>query len=155
MKRWRKLGVVTLLSVSVVLVGLACSRHRYPVLFHLSGSCACTDYSEEVEGRTVLNPFRDRSPEASASAFLEGIRQGRPLVVAPDFSPADWLQMEHKPLAFEWRLRHRRDQAHRVSLYYQFTRLDGQPHGRWGGEGTVEVVEINGTWKASVFDVVW
>jgi hypothetical protein len=155
MKRWRKMGIITLLSVGVALVALICSRHRYPVLFHLLGSCACTDYSEEVERLTVFNPFRDRSPEVGANKFLSDLRQGRPLAVAPSFSPAYWLQTKPEPLAFEWRLRHRRDQPHRVSLSYQFTRLDGQPVERWGGEGVVEVVETGGSWKASSFDVVW
>jgi hypothetical protein len=155
MNRWQKVGISALLSVAAVLIALACVRHRYPVLFHLSGSCACTDYSEEVEGYTVLNPFRDRSSEASANAFLDNVRQGQPLVVAPDFTPADWLHLYHKPIPMEWRLRYRRDQPHHVSLYYQFTSLGSEPYPRWGGEGTVEVVEINGTWKVSSFDVIW
>jgi hypothetical protein len=155
MKRWRIPAIVVVLSIAAVLCILVCTRHRYPVLFHISGSCACTDYSEEVEGWSVFNPFRDRSPEASADTFLEDLRQGRPLTVAPDFGPADWLHIVHNPVAFEWRLRHRRDQPHRVSLYYQFTRLDGKPYQRWSGEGTVAVVEMNGNWKTQTFDVVW
>jgi hypothetical protein len=155
MKRWRKPAIVVLLSVVVVFSVLVCVRHRYPVLFHFPGSCACTDYSEEVEGLTVFNPFRDRTPEASASAFLEDLRQGRHGIVAPNFPPADWLNGAGKPFAFEWRLRYRRDQPHRVSLYYQFTRLSGEPVPRWSGEGTVEMVDINGVWRASHFDVIW
>jgi hypothetical protein len=155
MNRWQKVGISALLSVAAVLIALACVRHRYPVLFHLSGSCACTDYSEEVEGYTVFNPFRDRSSEASANAFLENVRQGRPLVVAPDFTPADWLHLDHKPIPMEWRLRYRHNQPHHVSLYYQFTRFDDRPYQRWKSEGIAEVVEINGTWKVSSFDVIW
>jgi len=153
--RMKRLAIVAPLVVVVILSALACTRHQFPVLFHLSGSCACTDYSEEAEGLTVFNPFRDRSPEAGADKFLDALRQGRPLAVASDFRQVDWLHSVGKPLAFEWRLRHRRDQGHRVSLYYQFTLLDGQPHARWGGEGVVEVVDTGGSWKASNFDVIW
>src|ERR1039458_5978162 len=76
MKRWRKPAIVVLLSVVVVFSVLVCVRHRYPVLFHFPGSCACTDYSEEVEGLTVFNPFRDRTPEVSANRFFEDKRDG-------------------------------------------------------------------------------
>jgi hypothetical protein len=155
MKQWQKSALAALLLVVGVLSVLVCIRHRHPVLFHIPGSCACTDYSEEVEGLTVFNPFRDRSPEASASAFLEDQRQGRHPVVAPNFPPTEWLQSVPRPWAFKWRLRYRRDEPHRVSLYYQFTRLSGEPVPRWSGEGTVEMVDINGGWKASHFDVIW
>jgi len=77
------------------------------------------------------------------------------LDVAPDFRQTEWLHIEHKPMAVESRLRFRRDQPNRVSLYYQFTRLGVSPAERWSGEGTVEVEKINGIWKASNFDVVW
>jgi hypothetical protein len=155
MKRWLRLGSVALLTVASVLFVLVCVRHRYPVLSHFPGSCACTDYSEEIEGLTVFNPFRDRSPEASASAFLGDLRQGRHPIVAPDFTSAESLQDVPRPWAFEWRSRYRREQPHRVSLYYQFTRLSGDPDPRWAGEGTVEVVDTDGSWKASNFDVIW
>ena len=151
----KRLAIVAPLIVIVILSALAYTRHRFPVLFHLSGSCACTDYSEEVEGLTVFNPFRDRSPEVGADKFLDELKQGRPVVVASEFKQANWLRRLGKPLPFEWRLRHRRDQPHRVSLYYQFTRLDGQSHERWGGEGVVEVVDTDGSWKVSDFDVIW
>jgi hypothetical protein len=153
--RWMKFGKIALLFLAFAFITLVLIRLQYPVLFHLSGSCACTDYSEEVEGTTLFNPFRGHLPESAADSFLWMIRQGQPLDVAPDFRSTDWLHLEHKPIAFEWRLRYRLDRPNRVSLYYQFTRLDGLEHGRWSSEGTVEVEKINGRWKAADFDVVW
>jgi hypothetical protein len=155
MKRWRKIGIVALFSVAAVFFIIAGVRHRQPVLFHISGSCACTDYSEEVEGWTLFNPLRDRSPEASGNAFLEAIKQGRCPVAAPNSVPVDCAPGKLKPIPVEWRLRYRRDQPHLVSLYYQFTRLNGEPYPRWGGEGTVQVIDIDGTWKTSFWDVTW
>lgn len=155
MKRWRKVGIIALLSVAVVLTLLACMRHRYPVLIHLFSECVCTDYSEAVTGLTVFNPFRDRAPEESADAFLENLRQGQPLVVTPDFNQVDWATSKRSPLAFEWRLRNRREGPNQVSLYYQYTRFDYKPYERWESEGIIQVVEINGTWKVSYFDVIW
>jgi hypothetical protein len=143
------------IAVVFVLTSLACVRHRIPVLLHLPGSCVCTDYSEEVEGRALFNSFRDRSPESAANRFLEDMKQGRLSAVAPSLNPQDWIDSEHKPFAFEWRLRYRRDQHQHVDLYYQFTRLKGEPVPRWSGEGVVEVVETKDGWKASHFDVVW
>jgi len=154
MKLWRKLGIIVLISVTVVITFLACLRHRYPVLLHLFSSCACTDYSDEVTGLTVFNPFRDRSPEAIANAFLEEIKQGRCPVMAPNNGPVDCSYLLNRRFS-EWRLKNRRDQSHRVSLFYQFTRFDSMPHERWTGEGMFEVVETDGAWKASAFDIEW
>jgi hypothetical protein len=153
MKLWQKLGIIVLISVTAVLTTLACLRHRYPVLLHLFSSCACTDYSDEVTGLTVFNPFRDRSPEASANAFLEEIKQGRCPVMAPNNGPVDCSYLLNRRRSSEWRLKNRRDQPHRISLFYQFTPLNSQPHERWAGEGMVEVVNTDGVWKASAFDV--
>ncbi len=152
MKRWRRVGIVSLLSVAAVFSVLACVRHRYPVLLHLFSSCACTDYSDEVTGLTVFNPLRDRSPEASANAFLEEIKKGRCPIMAPGTGPVDCAFLMSNRRSSEWRLKNRRDQPHRVSLYYQFTRF-GDTHERWSGEGTVEVVDTDGIWKAAAIDI--
>lgn len=154
MKRWKKLGIIALVSFGVILTALACVRHRYPVLLHLFSSCACTDYSDMVTGLTVFNPFRGRSPEASANRFFEDIKLGRCPDMAPNSRPAD-CKPNSMPFPFEWRLKNRQDQPHKILLYYQFTRFDDKPYDRWGSEGMAEVVEINGRWKVSSFDVIW
>jgi hypothetical protein len=80
----KRLAIVAPLIVIVILSALACTRHRFPVLLHLSGRCVCTDYSADVGGLTVFNPLRDRSPEAGANEFLDALRRGRPVVVASE-----------------------------------------------------------------------
>ena len=152
MKRWRTAAIVLLISAMGVGSSLIVARHKHPVLLHLFASCACTDFSEEVTGFTLFNPFRDRAPEAAADSFLGDIRQGRCLV---DGQAIDCTRTNLKPLAFEWRLKNRRNMSDQVVLYYQFTRLDGAHVERWSGEGVVGVSEIKGIWKPRSFDVIW
>jgi hypothetical protein len=78
MKRWRRLGIIAFVSFGIIFTALAYTHRQNPMLLHIfaDSSCACSDYDEEISGLTLLNPFRNPSPEASANNFLEDIRQG-------------------------------------------------------------------------------
>ncbi len=151
-----KRAAIMLLAAVVSFVFYALVIRRTPVLFHFPGSCACTDYSEEVKGFTVLNPFRDRSPERAASVFLTELSNGRcptgstPQIVS-DF--CQHVRPGEKFPYFEWRLRNRVDQPHQTTMYYSFRRVKDEP--KFDGEGFVGLIEDNGTWKPSGFDVIW
>ena len=147
---------ITFLVAVVSFVFYALARHRAPVLFHLSGSCACTDYSEEVEGFTVLNPFRDRSPEHAADGFLADVSNGRCPAAAVDKLAKEVCSVKSvqgKFPIFLWRLRDREDEPHRVVLYYSFRRM--RDEATFSGEGSVELVDGGGGRKASTFGVIW
>ncbi len=152
MKRLRIVAAVLLVSAAGFVAALVVARHRHPVLLHLFASCSCTDYSEEVTGLTLFNPFRDRAPETAAESFLADIRQGKCLA---DGHAIDCTHTDLKARAFEWRLKNRRDMSDQIFLYYQFTRLDGVNVERWSGEGMVSISETKGIWEPRSFDVIW
>ena len=56
---------------------------------------------------------------------------------------------------FEWKLKHREDQPHKIRLYYAFRRLGTNPLPDFSGEGVVELVDAEGGWKVVDFDVIW
>ena len=154
MKRWRKLGIIALLSAGAGLTASAYIHRQDPMLLHLfaDSSCACSDYDEEVSGLTVFNPFRDRSPEASADKFLGESRQGRCPVMASSINPSVCeFFMDHRR-ASEWKLVSRRDQPQQVSLYYKLTKLGVEPKYRFTGVGFIEVVELKAGWRVNGFD---
>ena len=156
MRRWVKWAGIVFLAAVVSFLFYALVRHHAPVLFHLSGSCACTDYSEEVEGFSVFNPFRDRSPEQASNTFLADISNGRCPTAAVDKLVKGVCSMKTEqggfPL-FQWRLKHREDGPNRVTLYYSFRRK--RDEARFSGEGFVELVDGGGGWKAYNYDVMW
>jgi hypothetical protein len=156
MKRLRTVAAVLLVSAAAGSVSaLVVARHSHPVLLRLFTNCACTDYSGEVTGLTLFNPFRNRAPEVAADAFLEDIRQGRCSVTSSGNMARDCTHTGFKPIAFEWRLKNRHDMPNHLALYYQFTRLDGEHVERWSGEGVVGLSDKNGVWKPQSFDVIW
>lgn len=151
---WKRAVIVALLSIVTVFSLMAYARRQNPMLLHLfaDSSCTCSDYDEEVTGLTLLNPFRDRLPEAGANVFLEEIKQGRCPIMASNLSDdaCAWL-VDHRRVS-EWKLISRQDHPQRASLYYKLTKFGAGPRYRLTGVGLVEVVETNGNWKASVFD---
>lgn len=156
MRRWVKLAVTGFLAAVTSFLFYALALRRAPVLFHLAGSCACTDYSEQVEGFTVLNPLRDRSPEHTADAFLADLSNGRCPLQAVDKLAKEVCSLRFEQVKFPiflWKLKYRADEPHRVTLYYGFRRSRDQA--TFSGEGFVELADDSGGWKASGYDVIW
>lgn len=154
MKRWRILVPVMLLVTAFVFSSWAYMHRQNPMLVHLfaDSSCACSDYDEETSGLTVLNPFRDRTPEASANAFFEDLKQGHCPAAAFVLSASECaFLMEHRRVS-EWKLVNRQDKANQVSLYYKLTEFGSDRQYRFTGIGFIEVVKSNGNWKVSADD---
>jgi len=156
MKRLRKWMIILSAIVFLLLTGMIVFRHRFPVLVHLFSDCSCTDYSEEVTGFTVFNPFRDRAPERFADALLEDFSHGRCPKSASDellrfISDFPCHETPHTSPSFQWKLRNRINEKHRISLFYNF----GNATDRFEGEGIVVLEEKDGLWKAVNWDVIW
>ena len=146
------------ISVALAAVCLAavCLWHRFPVLLHFAGSCACTDYSAEVEGAAVFNPLRDTAAETAAAQFLEDLRQGRCPTTAKGPVRSEVCSMRGGvPPARKWRLEFRRDTPGRVSLYYKFDRTPDDLAPQFGGEGMVALDQSKGAWNVAAYDIVW
>jgi hypothetical protein len=146
----------TLPYIAAILGVLVLYRFTQPVLFHIPGDCVCSDYSDRVDGFTILNPIRNRAPERSADGFLADLRDGR----TSNYATPQLVSEVRGPSAgarhLQWSLRYREDFGSKVLLYYGLDNT-GAAHLplEYGGEGMVEVDRVNGSWKADRFDVVW
>ncbi len=75
----------------------------------------------------IFNPFRDRSPEHSAEAFLEVIKAGqceRAMSALPNMPEyrQDICEREKGSPLMSWRLKNRTDEPQKVRMYYRVNR---------------------------------
>lgn len=152
----RKLIVVGV--VIAAMVGALLARDSHPVLWRAPFSI--NQLSGDDHNYVLFNPFRDRSPERVAAAYLEAMRRGNcrdaeklaANVVLPDRFTCEQMQSEYSNVRnlFVQRLRDRRRDGGIVVLYYSNTGYEGnwvgvrQPGGEWGGDW--RVVEFNKIW---------
>jgi hypothetical protein len=142
--------------VAAIIGVIVLYRFTQPVLFHIPGDCVCSDYSDRVDGFTILNPIRSRTPERIADDFLADLRDGRASSYATPQLVSEVRSRSEGPRHLKWSLRYREDFGSKVLLYYGLddTGTADLPL-EYGGEGMIEVDRINGVWKADRFDVVW
>jgi hypothetical protein len=150
MLRWLKRSLV-IVPIGVSGFLLFAFLHRDPVLFHIPGDCACTDVSQEVEGFSILNPFRRRAPERAADAFLSDLNAGKCPSNATARMKTNVCALGGDP-RLKWRLAYRKDAPDKVSLFYGFR---AAPDFLEGSEGVIVMVESEGAWKADEMDVTW
>jgi hypothetical protein len=114
----KKAIIVGLLAI--VLSGMAALytfRNR-PILLHAFAetNCACGDYHSEVTGFVIRNPFRDRSPEQAATAFLDHVLSGR---CSRDISEEVCAYALNAHAAPQWKLMMRHDEREQTSLFFK------------------------------------
>lgn len=142
----------------VVVAALAVAmfvRNTRPVLIRMPfGRNQETDDHNYV----LFNPFRDRSPERAAAAYLEAMRRGNcsdagKLSVNP-YLPSKWtceeMQSEYggERELFVQRLRDRKENQGDVVLYYSNS---GEGiEGNWVG-----VRRFGGDWRVVGFNKIW
>lgn len=103
---------------------------------------------------TIFNPFRDRSPESTAAAFLEQMRAGNcPEAVAvlsqtPDYNQELCEKESDSPLT-GWRLKNRSDDAAKVRMYYRAHRKNYQGY---QGQLWVTVERRGSNWQVSKYE---
>jgi len=132
-------------SVAAGLLVLAFSLRRTPVRLRALADtgCACGEYHAEVTGLVVQNPFRDRSPEDTASRFLEDLRNRRCRV---SDAVCEYALQLHR--ISNWRLRNRVDSGNQVELYYKLTKYgEAKPEYNLTGEGLVELTGTGTAWN--------
>ena len=90
-----------------------------------------------------VNPFRDRSPEDTASRFLEDLRNGRCTV---NDTVCGYALERHR--ISDWRLRNRVDSGDHVELYFKLTKYGvTEPEHNLTGEGLVELARTSTAWS--------
>jgi hypothetical protein len=143
--------------VIAAIVGALLARDSHPVLWRAPFSI--NQLSGEDHNYVLFNPFRDRSPERAAAAYLDAMRRGNcadaePLstnLVLPNALTCEQMQSEyrdHRSL-FVQRLRDRRWEGSNVVLYYSNTGYEGTwvAVRRAGGDW--------GNWRVVGFNKIW
>ena len=103
----------------------------------------------------IFNPFRDRSPERTAEAFLEHLRAGNCAEVitglnnTPDYNQEICGRESNYPLV-AWRLENRTGDAARVRMYYEVQRKTYRP--AFQGQLWVTVERRGGNWQVSQYE---
>ena len=87
---------------------------------------------------SIFNPFRDRSPERNAEAFLEVIKAGeceRTMLALPDTPEhrEEVCEREKASPLVSWRLTNRSDESQKSKMYYRVKRngYDGYQGQLW------------------------
>lgn len=158
MLRLLKCAFFGFLFLALLFVVYVAIHYRKPVLFHAFSSCACTDYSYEVTGLTIFNPFRNRDPEKAADKFFEKFGVGLcPADSVTSHFFEDCKKYSTRIPNLKWRLKNRTDTITGASLFYQFDRAEyaGHSYFRFGGEGALNLILDQGNWKVASFDVIW
>ena len=129
-------------------VGALLARDSRPVLWR--APFGTNQLSGKDHNYVLFNPFRDRSPERTAAAYLEAMRRGSCTdadkltanLVLPNRFTCEQMQAEYHDVRnlFVQRLRDRRKDGGVVVLYYSNTGYEGnwvavrQPGGDRGGD---------------------
>lgn len=145
------LGVVVIASVAAAVLG----RDARPVLIRIPFGI---NRESGDHNYVLFNPFRDRSPERAAAAFLDAMRRGNCAdaeklstnLVLPNALTCEQIQSEyrdHRSL-FVQRLRDRNGSRGDVLLYYSNTGVGVE--GNW-----VAVRRAGGGWQVIEFNKIW
>ena len=153
----RKLAATGVVLI-VAIVGAFLARDSHPVLWRVPFSI--NQLSGEDHNYVLFNPFRNRSPERAAAAYLDAMRRGdckdaerfTANVVLPNRFTCEQMQGEYRNARnlFVQPLRDRRKDGNVVVLYYSNSGYEGnwvavRQHGdEWGGDW--RVVEFNKIW---------
>jgi hypothetical protein len=151
----RKLAVLGVAVTAAAIVGVALVRDTRPVLirmpFGLNQETGDHNY-------VLFNPFRDRSPERAAAAYLESMRRGNcadaeRLSTNPELPnelTCEQLQDEYRDERnlFVQRLRDRKENTGDVVLYYSTSGVGVE--GNW-----VAVRRLGDGWRVVGFNKLW
>ncbi|MGA3080209.1 MAG: hypothetical protein ABSD44_02370 [Terracidiphilus sp.] len=148
---WKGLGITSGAFVSVFLLYSFINR-SHSVLYHIDGDCACTDYSYQVEGFSLFNPFRSRAPERAVNRFLKDYRNGK---ISTYAVPEIANSMGTGKSDIRWVLEGREDHGNSVQLFYDFGTQKTWYFTEYGSEGMIQVSLLDGKWKVDQFDVTW
>ena len=103
---------------------------------------------------SIFNPFRDRSPEHSAEAFLKQLRAGQceqatvALSVLPERRQDICERERRSPLA-SWRLKNRTDEPQKIKMYYQ---VKAENHNDLQGQAWVTVEKQGEKWQVTSYE---
>lgn len=149
---YRTLALLLALCALAVLAWLLASK---PVLFRsrllaTAADRSCRDYAGDEVRIAVLNPFRSRSPERVANAFLRAVSKAQ---CSPDWNERTCKFVEQHPVpAQSWRLADRYDSDEYVMLIYWLDlRVPAKPARSACWPFSVQLRRTGATWKVSGF----
>ncbi len=126
-------------------IGALLAIRSGPTLLRAFGDtgCACGDYHAKVTGLTILNPFRDRSPEIIANDFLADLRANK---CSASQKLCGYALPEHR--ISDWRLVGREDTRGLVALFFKLTKYHAPGLGYdMTGEGTIQLRQDARGWR--------
>ena len=151
--RLKRIFTIVGAALAAFLVATIATRHSRPVLVRAPFK---TNVFEGTANYALFNPFRDRSPEHAAAAYLDAMSQRNcdeasrfaespPM---PSVSQCEQGQRENSKdrQLFLQPLRDRRDTDNQVKLYYSRTGYEGN----W-----IIVQRTAGEWKVVMFAKIW
>lgn len=151
--KWKVIVAGAVLMVAAI-VGALVARNTYPVLCRAPFSV--NRLSGQDHNYVLFNPFRDRSPERVADAYLEAMRRGSCAdaekltanLILPNRFTCDQMQSEYHNVRglFVQRLRDRRKDGGMVALYYSNTGYEGN----W-----VTMRQVGDDWRVLEFNKIW
>ena len=148
-----RIGLIVGLVLTILAASMLWRRRHSMVLLHAFAdtSCACTDYSEELSGIHVWNPFRDRQPERAAEKFFQEASHGR----CSGQYDADLCQyFERETPVKGWKLVNAVTKDDGIDLFYKLdsSKRDRISNAAWSGEGGVHVSRVAAGWRVSWYN---
>lgn len=151
----RKLAVLCIIVTVAIIAATVLVRNEYPVLvrmpFGLNAETGDHNY-------VLFNPFRDKSPERIAAAYLQAMRRGNCADAErlgtnpelPNEMTCEQLQNEYsnERNLFVQRLRDRKESRGDVILYY--SNSGSGVEGNW-----IAVRQSGGGWRVVGFNKIW
>lgn len=151
MKRYlRKASQVLALLIISLTVVLFLLRSR-PVLLKIP-----PDNTIRPRYCCLLNPFRNKTPENVAEAYLNQLRTGRVEVISPYIGENKYIPEKEKKWPIQsWRVGSREDGTERSELMYWVTRGNGYFKDSYEEEVRFTVVRAGGTWEVKSFSAIY
>lgn len=147
-----KLSIVALISLLAFVIGLfVMASHSVLYRYFETGNPV------REPAITIFNPFRDRTPERQAEAFLTRLQTGDCQSAFAELSHGtDYKQRvcekEKENALTSWRLRNRTDNADAVRLYYIVGRTK---YHNTSGSVWITVVKQGEEWGVTTFETFY
>src|SRR5215475_4321648 len=141
-----------ILSTFIVgMVLLLVLLRAHPVLLRIP-----PDDSTSPRYHCLVNPFRDKEPEALAVSYLEHLSAGQVEVVSCCVGESSYVLAEEKQFPIKsWRLGDRRDDNGESQLVYWVKRGNGYSEEGYEGEVHFRVSKVGNSWQLRSFSGVY
>jgi len=150
MKKYSRIASITFSTFIVAVVVLLVLLRDHPVLLRIPNN-------DSISPRyyCLVNPFREKGPEAVATASLNSLSAGQIDVVSCCVSGSTYILAKEKEFPIKsWRLGDRKDQNGEAQLVYWVKRGNGYPEG-YEAEVHFTVSKVGNGWQLRSFSAVY